>query len=307
MRDGWIPATAREVVRVSELPDSATAEPRCRETPSPIELAKGVAILGERELRAATQMSDAEESRIGDRLERAVSQSPELRGNWDLASDVARWRPYLQDLVDHVARSTTRNGLHYRIHVVRAPTFNAFALPGGVLGIHTGVLEGADAVRDEAELATVLGHEIAHVELRHPVAAFQYAKAVIGSDADEAAIVMAMLKLPIQSEYEFEADRRGIELAALGQYDPDAAHRLWLRKAGDGTADSAGAEGGIGGLLGSVLGGVEEILSTHPPHGSRCVRARQATVALRASLTHERYYRGATNVRERVVGPKRAY
>ncbi|MSP93339.1 MAG: hypothetical protein EXR79_16355 [Myxococcales bacterium] len=305
-RDGWIPAGAREIVRRSDLPSRAEPSPSCQELPNPIEMAKRTVVLGESQLRDATRLSDEEEAQLGDRLEREAPQAPPFRGKWDVPGEVERWQPYLQDLVDHLARHTERKGLRYRVHVIRDDRFNAFALPGGVMAVHTGVLAGPNAVRDEAELVAVLGHELAHVERRHPVAAYQYAKAALGTAADEAAVLVAMLKLPIQSEYEYEADARGIELAAAAQYDPDAAHRLWQRMAASEPA-AATAGDGPGGLLGAVLGSIDALLSTHPPNASRCHRAALAVVDQQGKLPFERYYRGASNVRERTPGPRRAF
>src|SRR6185436_15658066 len=102
--------------------------------------------------------------------------------------------------------------------------------PGGTLLVFTGTLEGREAVRSEAELAAVLGHEMAHVERRHVVAAYQFAKAALGEDSDEAVVAMRILTLPLSTEHELEADDRGTELAVLAQYDPQAVVDLWRRR-----------------------------------------------------------------------------
>src|SRR5512142_2669096 len=52
----------------------------------------------------------------------------------------------------------------FQFFVLRDPTINAFALPGGFVGVHTGLITAADT---ESELASVLAHEIAHVTQRH--------------------------------------------------------------------------------------------------------------------------------------------
>ena len=63
----------------------------------------------------------------------------------------------------------------FRFSVVRDESVNAFALPGGPIYIHTGLLELAD---NEAQLASVLAHEVSHVVLRHSAKAISKQKAV---------------------------------------------------------------------------------------------------------------------------------
>lgn len=298
---GWIPPAAKEVRAKGQVGAIAPPPDRCTERPDAIGFAKSVAMVPESLLRAETKLPDAEEAQIGDRLEKTLAKEGPFAGKWDREQDVRRYGGYLTSLIDYLGKHFARPGLRCRIHVVHDDSFNAGALPGCVLMAHTGLLEGKDAVKNEAELAAVLGHELAHVELRHPVAAYQYAKAALGTADDDAAIVVAMLKTPISSEYEFEADRRGIELAALAQYAPDAAQGLWARMA-------QGREpAGPGGALGAVLGGVESLLATHPPPPARCARAVAAAEKLRDSADVDWFYVGDSNLGARVIGPQKAF
>src|SRR5262249_56068385 len=125
----------------------------------------------------------------------------------------------------------TGPGIGWRGRRVGMPVFKAAGLAGGVLLVFTGTLEGRQAVRSEAELAAVLGHEMAHVERRHVVAAYQFARAALGDDTDELVLLMRLLAQPLSTEHELEADDRGTELAVLAQYDPQAALDLWRRHA----------------------------------------------------------------------------
>ena len=80
--------------------------------------------------------------------------------------------PDLRSLVKETGRSISQNtarakNLNYRFEIVDSSDFNAFALPGGFVYVHRGLLE---KVNSTDELASVLGHEIAHVDARHSAA-----------------------------------------------------------------------------------------------------------------------------------------
>lgn len=301
---GWVPATAQDSVPRDTADAALPDGPSCQDRPNPVDIAKDAAAQVEGELRKATAFPDADEAVLGERLEREAPKAEPFRGKWDRPQDVERFVPYLQALVDHLAKHTLRPGIRYRVHIVRDSAFNAFALPGGVMAVHTAVLEGPNAVQSEAELAAVLGHEMAHIERRHPVAAYQYARLAVGDAAEDAVVIVHMLKMPISTEYEHEADARGLELAAAGQYDPFAACRLWLRHGSDGPGQNKPT---LGGILGDVVGMAEQVLHSHPPTYQRCARTREIAKRLNTEAKVPRWYRGERNVRARVPGPKQAF
>lgn len=298
-RTGWIPSQSRESVSARDIAAGLpSGKAGCSEQIDPVELGKQAGAVVAEQIRVAGRVPSAEERALGDKLERQLGNVQKLKGKLDLPSDISRYRSYLQALVDEMAQHSHRKGeIRYRIHIVRDKAFNAFALPGGVLAIHTGVLSGPAAVRDEAELMMVLGHEIAHVELRHPLAAYEAARAVLGSSAEEAAMISQMLQIPISSEYEHQADRRGIELAVLSQYDPGAAARLWRRRSKARPRAKLPMD-----ILGKVLGSADRILATHPSNAHRCARTRSVAQEQARSPRWTRFYRGSTNLRDRVPG-----
>jgi len=71
---------------------------------------------------------------------------------------------YINDIGHRVAAFANETGHRFTFFVVDDPSINAFALPGGYIGVHTGLIE---ATRNENELAGVLAHEVAHVTQRH--------------------------------------------------------------------------------------------------------------------------------------------
>jgi hypothetical protein len=300
---GWIPPDATEVTPVASLHAERARDPLCADTESALDVPKAIAASLEKELREATKMSDEDEARIGARLESGLRRERSFRGKFDLPEDVQRYGGYLRDIVKNLAGHTTRPTIPWHIHLVRLPVFNAAALPGGTIVVFTGTLEGREAVRDEAELACVLGHEMTHIERRHVVAAYQFARAALGEDSDEAALAMRVLTQPISTEHELEADDRGMELATLAQYDPKAVVNLWRRRA----RTEPHARRGRRDVVGDVIEGVDALLRSHPP---AAVRACHAMDKLAWAETHapcDRVYDGRTNLLQRVAGPRRPY
>ena len=155
---------------------------------------------------------------------------------------------------------------------------NAFALPGGKVGVYTGLLQLAES---DAELATVMGHEIGHVIARHGAERMSEAMVISGVGALGSAAVEAKTQdpktrqlfelaygagatlgrvLPHSRSNESEADRMGAVYAARAGYDPRAAISFWQKMmAQKQAADKAGGgESKVGALF-----------STHPADQKR--------------------------------------
>jgi len=151
----------------------------------------------------------------------------------------------------------------WEVNVVASGDVNAWCMPGGKIAVYTGLIEKLKPTDDE--LAAVMGHEIGHALREHgrERASQQMAQqAVVGIGAallglgDAGASLASVVAdvtvgLPYSREFEREADRIGVELAARAGYDPRAAVTLWQKMAQ------------VGG------GGTPQFLSTHPSPGSR--------------------------------------
>lgn len=150
----------------------------------------------------------------------------------------------------------------WEVHVLGSDEVNAWCMPGGKIAVYTGLLNRLKPT--DAELAAVLGHEIAHALREHArervsqqMAAsigLSILAAITGNQATAdlgSALTDVMFTLPNSRANETEADRMGVELAARAGYDPRAAVTLWQKM------------GQLGG------GGAPEILSTHPSSESR--------------------------------------
>lgn len=102
-----------------------------------------------------------------------VSESQEIQMGREADADVrktmgvyedAAWQAYVTNVGMKLAKASHRPNLPWKFTVVDEPAVNAFALPGGFIYITRGILP---YLRDEAELAAVLGHEVGHVDARH--------------------------------------------------------------------------------------------------------------------------------------------
>src|SRR5262245_40758017 len=104
-----------------------------------------------------TSMTREQELEIGKEAASAVEremevvQSPEIE-NW------------LNQIGQRLARAPEANAYPYYFKLVNEPSINAFALPGGPMYVHSGLVQAADT---EGEVAGVLAHEMSHVALRH--------------------------------------------------------------------------------------------------------------------------------------------
>jgi predicted Zn-dependent protease len=138
---------------------------------------------------------------------------------------------YVQRVGEQLARRSHRSNLIYRFTVLDSAEVNAFALPGGYIYITRGLMAYLD---NEAQLAAVLGHEIAHVTARHAVrqhaaatttgilgAVVATAAGVPGS-GDLANVAGTALVRGYGRQHELEADRLGAEYLARASYSPDA-------------------------------------------------------------------------------------
>ena len=184
----------------------------------------------------------------------------------------------VRNVGERIARAAEKPEYKWEFTIINDPdTVNAFAVPGGKVAVYTGIFGPA---RDDAGLAVVLGHEIAHALLRHPAERMSQDMLVqvggmglglaLGRNPALANQVMQVyglgagvgLTLPFSRAQESEADRVGLILMAKAGYDPRAAIDLWERmekieKKGAGASQPP------------------EFLSTHPGYEIRVSQLRE--------------------------------
>jgi predicted Zn-dependent protease len=175
--------------------------------------------------------SDQEEQALGRAIMRDVYADPRYLDDPEIEA-------YLNQLGYRLVSVSTRNQREFLFFVVSDPTINAFAMPGGNIGVHTGLLLAAQS---ESELASVIGHEIAHVTQDHiarmvaaqsqsywpTMAALALALLASRSNPNVASAAIASSQayavqnqLNYGREYEREADRLGYEMLTRAHFDP---------------------------------------------------------------------------------------
>ena len=210
---------------------------------------------GERQL---TLMSEAQEIQIGRQTH------PEVLASFG-AYDDPEWQSYIQELGERIAATSERPNLDWTFTVLDDPVVNAMALPGGYIYVNRGILAHFNS---EAELVSVLGHEIGHVTARHSVEQMSRAQlaqlglgvAAIASEefrqfAGLASQGLGILFLKFGRDDENQSDELGLRYMTRAGYDPSEMPKVFS------TLDRvSGAHG---------MRGTPEWMSTHPNPGNR--------------------------------------
>ncbi|MCU0518432.1 MAG: M48 family metallopeptidase [Oscillatoria sp. Prado101] len=134
---------------------------------------------------------------------------------------------YINQIGQRLAANRSRSNIPYTFQVVRDDGINAFATVGGFVYINTGTIKAAD---NEAQLASVMAHEIGHIEGKHVLKGIKKAAieqgiaSAAGIDRNTAVQlgVQLALRLPRSRQYEYEADERGLDMLGKAGYDPSA-------------------------------------------------------------------------------------
>lgn len=161
----------------------------------------------------------------------------------------------------------TQYNYNWEFNLVQSKDINAWCMPGGKVAVYTGILP---VTMNDAGLATVMGHEIAHAIAGHSAerasqtALAQVGGSVVGASTGSQTIAQlygltgSLALLKYGRSQESEADRLGLIFMALAGYDPNSAISFWERM-------SAASQGGA----------PPEFLSTHPSDATRIADIRK--------------------------------
>ena len=197
---------------------------------APAALAEGLPELGD---YSQSVLTPQEERRIGEEIMR------EIRGSGELVNDI-EVADYVGSLGFHLVSHSSDNQQQFFFFVINDPSINAFALPGGFVGMHTGLILNT---RSESELASVLAHEIGHVVQRHMarmmadqkratipslgMLALSILMARANPQLAQASLIstqagMVQRTLDFTREHEREADRVGMQILDASGFDTRA-------------------------------------------------------------------------------------
>lgn len=204
---------------------------------------------------------------IGDKLIRYLNHKQKIETD-PLIQD------YINSLGNTLVSSSDEAGESFRFFIIRDNTINAFAAPGKVIGIHSGLLA---ITRTESELAAVVAHEIAHVTQHHLARFFEarrrhnlistvavLAAMLVGDKELRKAAIAGSAAGSMQAAINFtrgnekEADSIGIQLLTSAGFNPHAMPRFFQRM-----QDESGNYGTL----------MPEFLRTHPISGNRIADA----------------------------------
>lgn len=178
-----------------------------------------------------------------------------------------RYTQRMARVAPKIIRAAGGNPAQWEVVVFESKDLNAFALPGGKIGFYTGIM---DLMDNDAQIATVMGHEVAHVKYNHSgerysqssVASLGMAAAQVAladRASNERAQILGVLGmgatlgviLPFSRKHELEADKFGVRYMATAGYDPRESIEFWVKMARSGGAKPP------------------EIMSTHPADNTR--------------------------------------
>ncbi len=194
--------------------------------------------------------------------------------NTEKISSREKYKEIIERVGHRIAAVAGRPDYKWEFNLIESANMNAFALPGGKVAVYEGLL---DVCQNEAGLAVVMSHEVAHVLARHggermsQTALINSIQKMIETstkdkEAHDRELVMAVygaasqygISLPFSRHHESEADQIGLMLMADAGYDPREAPRFWER-----FAAAQGTEKPI------------EFLSTHPSDERRASDLRK--------------------------------
>jgi predicted Zn-dependent protease len=202
-----------------------------------------------------SNISDREEVAIGKQInQQLVRNEIKLYRN----SEINR---YIDQIGQRLAEESSRPDIPYTFQVVDDENINAFATMGGFVYINTGLIEAAD---NEAQLASVVAHEVGHVAGRHAIQQMRQTAiarglaAAAGLDRNTAVNIGVELALrrPNSREDEFEADRLALETMRQANYAPIGAVQFMEKLINRG-------------------GSIPTFLSTHPAPRDRVQALKQ--------------------------------
>ncbi len=213
-------------------------------------------------------LSNSQEVRLGQQINQQLFQQGKFRVSRD-----HRLTIYVNEIGQYLAQNSQRSDIPYTFQLVDDRAINAFATMGGFVYINRGTMEAADT---EAELASVIAHEIGHIVARHAITQMRdvaLSQGLMGAAGLQESTMVQLgvqlaVNLPTSREAELEADQLGLKNLRRAGYAPIGMINFMQK------------------LLKQGNGGTPEILNTHPD-------TRNRIIALQKAIAPNMAYEGA--------------
>lgn len=256
--------------------------------------------------RIITSVSDKEEIEVGDKIHDKI-----------LKNRLAKWMEntpidkYVNEVGRAVAENVKRKDIKYKFHVIEGSYPNAYAVPGGHVYVTVGLIE---ALRSESELASVLAHEVAHVDAKHCIGVIQYkirGEKILGSTLETLADVGYNLFFrPGFSEVqETEADLASVFLLYKAGYHPLAMAHAFERIDNNLMSKeySATSATPVGDTLKATAGMLSRYFTTHPAALERIDKIKKYISENNLIKEDSRFYVGEKNYQDKVSYKEKRY
>ncbi|MDH3978632.1 MAG: M48 family metalloprotease, partial [Gammaproteobacteria bacterium] len=250
---------------------------------------------------ADSVLSKEQEQRLGRSIYNSLRQSGSMVTDPEI-------QEYIQSVGQRLSAAAQNNNFRFTFFVIDSPSINAFAIPGGYIGVHTGLIL---ATRNESELAGVLGHEVAHVTQRHISRAIFASKqesiislatmlgaVLLGAATGNGDVIAggvlgsqsmsAQQQINFTRDNEYEADRVGIEFLSASGFNPNGMPDFFETLA---RKSAGGSE-------------APEFLRTHPVTVNRIAETRARATMLNFSSVTDSISYSLTRARIRLLTSK---
>ena len=194
-------------------------------------------------------LSPLDERKIGEQIMREIRRDPDFSNDWPIYDYLNNMERRLMQAAKRLqlGGANAQGSAAYEVFAIKDPSINAFALPGGFIGFHTGLLITAET---DSEVASVMGHEIGHVLQRHIARSLEkqgtnsviaLASIVLGALAAASnpsaavGLITGGQALAIQNQLAYsrdaerESDRIGFQILQASGYDVNGAPAFFQR------------------------------------------------------------------------------
>ena len=233
---------------------------------------------GAKVVKAASGISDKDEIAIGEDV------ANNMKAKFGTVDD-AKLTAYIDMVGQTLVKKCSRSNIPYHFMILKSPDINAFAAPGGFIFVTQGLLE---FVKDEGELAGVLGHEISHVTQKHVVKAIQKSN-LLAAGVDFASASGQNPELRAQLA-KFTTDLLLKGLSRQDELEADSVGTVLMNKAGYTPLAMKDTMTRLGQMEGKSSV-VDKMYQTHPPAKDRLVVINKAIASNHLATNGQRQKR----------------